>query len=81
MVDLTKYKNIHCIGVGGIGVSALAEIMVSRGYKVSGSDMKESAITDHLASMGVKVQIGHRAENVEDADLIVYSAAIAETNP
>ncbi len=81
MVDLTKYKNIHCIGIGGIGVSALAEIMVSRGYQVSGSDMKESAITDHLASMGVKIHIGHRAENVENADLIVYSAAIAETNP
>ncbi len=81
MVDLTKYKNIHCIGIGGIGVSALAEIMVSRGYQVSGSDMKESAITDHLASMGVKVQIGHRAENVEGADLIVFSAAIADTNP
>ena len=81
MIDLTKYHNIHCIGVGGIGVSALAAIFLARGYSVSGSDMKESSITDHLREMGVKVYIGHRKENVEGADLIVYSAAIAESNP
>ena len=45
MVDLCKYKNIHCIGIGGIGLSAIAEILLSRGYSVSGSDMKESDIT------------------------------------
>ncbi len=81
MIDLKKYKNIHCIGIGGIGLSAIAEILLDRGYHVSGSDMKRSDITDKLASHGAEIFIGHRAENVEKADLIVYSAAIAEENP
>ena len=81
MISLSDYKNIHCIGIGGVGVSAIAEILLSRGYHVSGSDMKQSDLTDRLAADGVKVYIGHSAENVEDADLIVYSAAIAEENP
>lgn len=81
MIQLSDYKNIHCIGIGGVGVSAIAEILLSRGYRVSGSDMKQSEITDRLKQHGVKIYIGHRAENVEDADLIVYSAAIAEENP
>ena len=81
MIDLTKHRNIHCIGIGGIGLSAIAEILLSRGYNVTGSDMKESMITDHLATLGAKIYIGHRAENVEGADLLVYSAAIAEDNP
>ena len=81
MIQLSDYKNIHCIGIGGVGLSAIAEILLSRGYRVSGSDMKQSEITDRLEEHGVKIYIGHRAENVEDADLIVYSAAIAEENP
>lgn len=81
MLDLKKYEKIHCIGVGGIGVSAIALILASRGYKVSGSDMKASEITDQLIRAGVKVYIGHDAANVEGADLIIYSAAIADTNP
>ena len=81
MINLSDYKNIHCIGIGGVGVSAIAEILLARGYRVSGSDMKQSDLTDRLAADGVKVYIGHSAENVEDADLIVYSAAIAEENP
>lgn len=81
MVNLTEYKNIHCIGIGGVGVSAIAEILLSRGYTVSGSDMKRSEITDRLAEKGIKIYIGHARENVEDAELIVYSAAIAEENP
>lgn len=81
MINLSDYKNIHCIGIGGVGVSAIAEILLARGYHVSGSDMKQSDLTDRLAADGVKIYIGHSAENVEDADLIVYSAAIAEENP
>ena len=81
MVDLSKHKNIHCIGIGGIGVSALAKILAGRGYNVSGSDMKESEMTAELEDLGVKIFIGHRAENVEGADLVVYSAAIAPENP
>ena len=81
MVDLCKYKNIHCIGIGGIGLSAIAEILLSRGYSVSGSDMKESDITSKLAKMGARIFIGHRAENVDNADLVVYSAAVGKDNP
>ena len=81
MINLSAYRNIHCIGIGGVGVSAIAEILLARGYNVSGSDMKQSDLTDRLAADGVKIYIGHSAENVEDADLIVYSAAIAEENP
>lgn len=81
MINLSDYKNIHCIGIGGVGLSAIAEILNSRGYNVSGSDMNKSAITDRLANNGITINIGHRTENVENADLIVYSAAIAEENP
>ena len=81
MINLSDYKNIHCIGIGGIGLSAIAEILAARGYRVSGSDMKQSEITDSLTEKGIEVHIGHRAENVENADLIIYSAAIAEENP
>lgn len=81
MINLSDYKNIHCIGIGGVGLSAIAEILNSRGYNVSGSDMNKSAITDRLEQNGITVHIGHRAENVDNANLIVYSAAIAEENP
>ena len=81
MVNLSDCKQIHCIGIGGIGLSAIAEILMSRGYKVTGSDMKESDMTAKLASDGAEIFIGHRAENVEGADLLVYSAAVAADNP
>lgn len=81
MFDLKQYKNIHCIGIGGIGLSAIAEILMSEGYNVSGSDMKESDMTMKLAKAGARIFIGHRAENVEQADLLVYSAAVGYDNP
>lgn len=81
MVDLCKYKNIHCIGIGGVGLSAIAEILMSRGYNVSGSDMKESDTTSRLAQKGARIFLGHRAENVDNADLVVYSAAVGKDNP
>ena len=68
MIDLSQYKNIHCIGIGGIGLSAIAEILLSRGYSVSGSDMKESDITSKLAGNGARIFTGHRAENVDKDD-------------
>lgn len=81
MIDLSQYKKIHCIGIGGIGLSAIAEILLSRGYEVSGSDMKESAETARLASKGARVFIGHWAENADEADLLVFSAAVGHDNP
>ncbi len=81
MIDLNKYKHIHCIGIGGIGLSAIAEILLSRGYAVSGSDMKESDMTLSLAKKGARIYLGHKAENLGDADVLVYSAAVAQDNP
>lgn len=81
MFNLQDYKTIHCIGIGGIGLSAIAEILLSRGYNVTGSDMKESEMTTKLAKQGARVFIGHSRENVETADLLVYSAAVSMENP
>ncbi|MBR0600443.1 UDP-N-acetylmuramate--L-alanine ligase [Sinanaerobacter chloroacetimidivorans] len=81
MLNLKNYKHIHCIGIGGIGLSAIAEIFLSRGYQVSGSDMKESEITDKLIEQGAVIYLGHRGKNIAGADLIVYSAAVSQDNP
>lgn len=81
MIKLSEYKNIHFIGIGGIGISAIAEILLSRGHNVSGSDIKQSDITDRLCKKGAKIYIGHKSENVEGKDLVVYSSAIDGENP
>lgn len=78
---LDRKTKIHLIGVGGIGMSALAQVYADRGYCVSGSDRNPGPILERLKRHGVQVHIGHRAENVGDADLIVYSTAIGEDNP
>lgn len=81
MLNLKNFKHVHCIGIGGIGLSAIAEIFLSRGYQVSGSDMKESDITDKLITQGATVYLGHRTKNIGDADLVVYSSAVSQDNP
>jgi UDP-N-acetylmuramate--alanine ligase len=81
MLNLKNFRHIHCIGIGGIGLSAIAEIFLSRGYQVSGSDMKESDITDKLIDQGAEIYLGHRAKNIAGADLLVYSAAVSQDNP
>ncbi len=80
-IRLSDYKNIHCIGIGGVGVSAIASILLARGDKVSGSDMNENDIIKRLRKEGATIYLDHRKENVEGADLIIYSAAIADENP
>ena len=74
-------QKIHFIGIGGIGISALARFLKEKGYKISGSDLKESKITNKLKSEGVEVFIPHNENNVLDKDLVIYSAAIKEENP
>ena len=74
--DLTKYKHIHLIGIGGISMSAIAETLHNWKYTVTGSDAVQSKITDTLNSHGIKTIIGHDLENSKKADLIVYSAII-----
>ena len=72
---------IHFIGIGGIGMSGIAEIMHNLGYKVQGSDVAENANVKRLRDMGIKVAIGHNAENLDDADAVVYSSAVKPDNP
>ncbi|HHW02989.1 MAG TPA: UDP-N-acetylmuramate--L-alanine ligase [Thermoanaerobacterales bacterium] len=78
---LGNYNRIHFIGIGGTGMSGIAKILMNMGYKVSGSDLKESEALHRLQDTGAKVHIGHRASNVEGADLVVLSSAIPNTNP
>jgi UDP-N-acetylmuramate--alanine ligase len=78
---LDKKLTYHFIGIGGIGMSGLARILLSRGYTVSGSDNAESSITKELGDKGAKVFIGQSAENIKNADVVIYSAAIKPGNP
>ncbi|MCX7120758.1 MAG: UDP-N-acetylmuramate--L-alanine ligase [Gammaproteobacteria bacterium] len=74
-------KKVFCIGIGGIGVSGLAELLHQQGIFVSGSDTTETAITKRLASLGIPVFYSHDADNIGDSTLIIYSSAVPETNP
>jgi UDP-N-acetylmuramate--alanine ligase len=78
---LGKTRRIHFVGIGGIGMSGIAELLANLGYAVSGSDQKRSEVTDRLAGLGVTVLLGHRAEHVGDADVVVYSSAVRADNP
>lgn len=79
--DFKKYKHIHLIGIGGISMSAIAETLKNWNFTVTGSDLNQSNITDNLNKHGIKTTIGHDLENSKIADLIVYSAAISDTDP
>lgn len=76
-----QVRKIHFVGIGGIGMSGIAELMHNLEYAVSGSDMAESRLTRRLQDLGIRVQLGHRAENVGDAEVVVYSSAVPPTNP
>jgi UDP-N-acetylmuramate--alanine ligase len=76
-----KIQHIHFVGIGGIGMSGIAEVLVNLGYQVSGSDIKESAVTQRLAGMGVHVAIGHDAKCIENAQVVVISSAVKGDNP
>jgi UDP-N-acetylmuramate--alanine ligase len=76
-----KIQRVHFVGIGGIGMSGIAEVLLNLGYKVSGSDLKASAITHRLASIGAVTYEGHRAENLMGAEVVVTSSAVASDNP
>lgn len=78
---MARPRHVHFIGIGGIGVSGIAQLALKRGDVVSGSDLKRSAITDKLASMGAQIFVGHQAQNIAGAELVVYSSAIRPDNP
>ncbi|MCK4495754.1 MAG: UDP-N-acetylmuramate--L-alanine ligase [Candidatus Aminicenantes bacterium] len=75
-----KLKHIHMIGIGGTGMNGIAEVLFNLGYKVSGTDINENEATQRLVSLGVEISIGHKAEKVEGADVVVISSAIKEDN-
>jgi len=78
------FKNIHrvhFVGIGGIGMSGLAEILLSQGFEVSGSDRALTEVTDHLSKLGITVYEGHSPENLKDVDVLVYSSAVTTDNP
>lgn len=76
-----RYQRIHFVGIGGIGMSGIAELLLNLGYQVSGSDVRQSDLTRRLESLGAGVSIGHAAENVQGADVVVLSSAISGDNP
>ncbi len=81
MKQFGKAKHIHFVGIGGIGMSGLAELLINLGYTVSGSDLKDSAATRRLLKMGCRVFKGHDRHNVQKADVVVYSSAVGLQNP
>lgn len=82
MTTFKKDQHIYFIGIGGISMSGLAEILADRGCIVSGTDIKETPVTKHLESLGIHINFGHKAENItDDVDLVVYTAAIHPDNP
>src|SRR6185295_5701142 len=78
---LGRTRRIHFVGIGGIGMSGIAELLVNLGYEVSGSDAKASDTTARLAGLGVRIARGHDAEHVGNADVVVTSSAIQGGNP
>src|SRR4029077_14843281 len=76
-----KIQRIHFVGIGGIGMSGIAEVLLTLGYKVSGSDLKSSSVTERLAERGAIIFEGHRAENITGAEVVVASSAIRRDNP
>jgi len=82
MLELNPFnKKYHLIGIGGVGVSAIAEILHNRGYQVSGSDLKHSTLTDNLEQKGIKIYFTHEASHVDDVDVVVYTTAVGADNP
>jgi UDP-N-acetylmuramate--alanine ligase len=75
-----KIQKLHFVGIGGIGMSGIAELLLNLGYQVSGSDLKRSQVTDRLAALGGKIYIGHQASNVEGANVVVISSAVRPDN-
>jgi UDP-N-acetylmuramate--alanine ligase len=81
LLDKQIVRRIHFVGIGGIGLSAIARVLQQEGYRISGSDARQTPLTAELAEQGMVVHEGHRAENVTGADLVVVSSAVPENNP
>jgi len=80
-IAMRRVRRVHFIGIGGVGMSGIAEVLQTLGYEVSGSDITESATVRHLRGLGVRIELGHRAENLRDVDVVVTSTAVKADNP
>jgi len=80
-MKLGKLDRVHFVGIGGIGMSGIAEVLLTQGFKVTGSDTQENRVLDRLRSRGARITVGHGAQNLGDAQVLVYSSAIAPHNP
>ena len=76
-----RVKDVHFVGIGGVGMSGIAEILLALGFRVSGSDLRSSATTDRLSDLGGRIWIGHHKDHLEKADVVVFSSAASEDNP
>ena len=76
-----RIEHIHFVGIGGSGMSGIAEVLLNLGYKISGSDLSQSAVTQRLKELGATISVGHEASHVKCADAIVTSTAVANNNP
>jgi UDP-N-acetylmuramate--alanine ligase len=81
MLMMNTIKKVHFVGIGGIGMSGIAEILLNQGFEVTGSDLNETDITVRLKSLGIKIYKGHKEENLDETDVLVYSSAVNEDNP
>src|SRR5215475_14503397 len=75
-----RYQEIYFVGIGGSGMSGIAEILITLGYRVSGSDQRRNEAVERLEQLGAKVYVGHAAEHVEGAHVVVYSSAVSRDN-
>ena len=80
-MKLSRLRRVHFVGIGGIGMSGIAEVLITQGFAVSGSDVKESGVTRRLRARGARIVIGHDAANLGDAQVLVYSSAVSPGNP
>lgn len=79
--EMRRIRRVHFIGIGGAGMSGIAEVLLNLGYEVSGSDLRESKVTDRLTRLGAEIFIGHRSENIKNVNVVVASTAIPKVNP
>jgi len=79
--EMRRIRTIHFVGIGGVGMCGIAEVLCNQGYRILGSDIRASATTDRLVSMGATIHIGHAESNIEGADVVVISSAVNDENP
>lgn len=79
--EMRRVRRIHFIGIGGAGMGGIAEVLANEGYQVTGSDLARNGVTERLASLGAHIFVGHSAEHVDGASVVVVSTAIKQDNP